>query len=71
MKPTSNYDHFVHLARRGKHPGASGAEARCYNLAKAALDNINGIDNHALHGFLEFIIEFNTNSVGADNDINR
>jgi hypothetical protein len=47
--------HFVTLARRGEHPGASGGEGRAARLAAAVLEDLPGLDTNAIDGFLEFI----------------
>ena len=54
-EPTPAFKHFLRLAKRGKHPAASGGEHRCYNLAVAVLQNCNGIDQEATVGLIEFI----------------
>lgn len=46
--------HFVALARRGRHAGASGGEYRCYTLALSILETAYGIDSQAIDGMAEF-----------------
>jgi hypothetical protein len=47
--------HFLRLAIRGKHRGASSGEKRCRLLAKALLDNCGALDGQAVEGLTEFI----------------
>ena len=58
MSTTDTYQHikhFVRLARRGKHPGASGGERRAAKLAEAVLEYVPGMDCSAVAGLHEFI----------------
>lgn len=48
-------DHFLTLARRGQHPGASDAEQQATRLAKAILDNSPGLDSQARYGAAQII----------------
>lgn len=48
-------EHFVKLAKRGKHGGASGGEKRAHALAKAILEHAPGLDSRATCGLKEFI----------------
>lgn len=48
-------DHFIRLAKRGKHPAASGGEGRAWRLANALLNDLNGMDDDALMGLLAFL----------------
>lgn len=52
---TETLKHFLRLAKRGKHPGASGGEKRAYQLAVAVLHNVSGMDGQATIGLIEFI----------------
>lgn len=47
--------HFLRLAIRGKHRGASSGEKQCRLLAKALLDNCGALDGQAIEGLTEFI----------------
>lgn len=48
--------HFANLARRGRHPGASGGETRAYQLAAAVIENVPGLDHSAKLGLVEFLV---------------
>ena len=47
-------DHFLRLAKRGKHPAASGGEQRAYRIAKALAEDACGLDDLAFDGLLEW-----------------
>ena len=47
--------HFLDLVRRGVHPGAASGETRARRLAKAVIQNIQGLDNSAIRGLQELI----------------
>jgi hypothetical protein len=49
-------DHFIRLAKRGKPgTGASGGELRARRLALAVINDLQGMDDEAISGFIEFI----------------
>jgi hypothetical protein len=49
-------EHFIRLAKRGKPgTGASGGELRARRLALAVLNDIPGMDDEAINGFILFI----------------
>lgn len=48
-------EHFMRLAKRGAHGGASGGEKRAFRLAKAVADDVPGLDSQATEGLIEFI----------------
>jgi hypothetical protein len=50
-------EHFIRLARRGDHRGASGGEKRAYRLAMVLLDELPGLDTRALQGMVLFARE--------------
>lgn len=45
--------HFLRLANRGGHGGASGGEKRAYRLAKAIDTDVAGLDAKAVAGLIE------------------
>lgn len=48
--------HFVKLAQRGRHPGASSGEKACHTLAKALRkvgDDMMILDSTAIEGFAD------------------
>jgi hypothetical protein len=57
-----NIAHFITCARKGKNPGASGGEKRCYDLARmlrptkpSTLFKVQGLDTDAFHGFVALL----------------
>jgi hypothetical protein len=58
--------HFLRLARRGKHPGASGGEARAYRLARAIVADAPGLDSTALAGAMVFVEFTSRNPTAAE-----
>ena len=48
-------EHFIRLAQRGNHPGASSGEHRAYALAMAILEHTPGLDADARVGAAEFL----------------
>jgi hypothetical protein len=46
--------HFLKLAQRGSHPGASSGEVRAHRLALVVLEHAHGLDGQALDGLCEF-----------------
>jgi hypothetical protein len=48
-------DHFLRLARRGAHGGASGGEQRAHRLAAAIEADAAGLDGKAVAGLIEFV----------------
>jgi hypothetical protein len=48
-------EHFIRLAKRGKHPAASGGETRSWQLAFAFLENLYGLDDDAIAGMYQFM----------------
>lgn len=56
MTPQQNYlDHFLTVAKRRGHPGASGGEQRAHELASAICEQVPGLDASAAAGAIEFI----------------
>lgn len=49
------FDHFLRLATKGRHPGASGGEKRAARLAAAVLDHAPGLDSDATAGLKMFL----------------
>lgn len=47
--------HFIKLASRGAKPAASGGEKRAYRIARAIIDNIQGLDGQAIDGIRRFV----------------
>ena len=49
-------DHFIRLAKRGKPgTGASGGELRARRLALSVINDLQGLDDEAIAGLIEFI----------------
>jgi hypothetical protein len=55
VEVSSQFRHFVSLAKRGKHKGASTYERHAHKLASALLDAVPGLDGGATSGLVEFI----------------
>lgn len=53
-KPSPSFEHFIRLARRGKHRGSSGGEKQARRIAEAMLENMGGLDDSAIVGACEF-----------------
>lgn len=55
LDQSSHLEHFIKLAMRGRHAGASGGEKRAYRLAKQIADDASGLDRQALSGLCQFV----------------
>lgn len=47
--------HFVRLARRGHHKGASHGEQLCHKIAAAVVEAAGHLDGDAVEGLIEFV----------------
>jgi hypothetical protein len=55
IETSATLEHFLRLARAGKHKGCSSGEQRARNIAHALLNGVPGLDDSALTGITEFI----------------
>ena len=49
----SDLEHLLNLARRGRHPGASGGERRAWLIVECLLENATGLDDCAANGIVK------------------
>jgi len=55
LQSEKDLQHFIDLARKGKHGFCSGGERRARLLAKAILEYAGGLDHSAMNGAREFM----------------